>query len=68
MHSEHYAELMKVTHSMPMAMFIFIVTVKYFFKAIIPKDIWMKLGFYRRKGAMDVDEDLPNFFDAVKLF
>lgn len=37
------------------------------FTSIVPKDILLQWGFSMSKEELDVDEDLPNFFEALQL-
>jgi len=37
------------------------------FTTIVPGDLLLQWGFSMSKDSLDVDEDLPNFFEALQL-
>jgi len=57
----------KINQSSPL--FIMCMTCMFIiiFTSIVPKDILLQWGFSMSKEELDVDEDLPNFFEALQL-
>lgn len=48
-------------------MFMLLVSLQKITHSIIPHEILHRFGFHQETVVMSVDEDLPNFFEAIKL-
>jgi hypothetical protein len=67
MKSDHFFEGFSVSHSTPMLIFIgFSIGLK-IITTIVPEEIIARFGFTLSRDEISVDEDLPNFFEAIKL-
>lgn len=67
MKSNHFFEGFSVSHSTPIFMFMaFSVGLK-IITTLIPEETLSRLGFTLTHEEISVDEDLPSFFEAVKL-
>ena len=67
MKSSHYIHGLQVTQSAPIMllaiMAIFIMSIQ----ILVPRSILQDLGFTLQKDQIKVDDDLPNYFTALKL-
>lgn len=67
MKSNHFFEGFCVTHSTPIFVFMaFSIGLK-LITSIVPEETLSRLGFSLTNEEISVDEDLPSFFDAIKL-
>lgn len=68
MKSGHVFEGFKVAPSTPLLLFIMIAVAMKLLITIVPYDTLKMLGFsLGDENEISVDEDLPNFFEAIKL-
>ena len=67
MPSKHFVEGFKISPSTPLYVFFILAVVHKLIRSCIPGDLRSKYGFSRKNDMIAVDEDLPNFFEAVKL-
>ena len=56
-----------MTHATPLLLGIVFSVFLFLVKAIIPEEILAKAGFSLASKEINVDEDLPNFFEAIKF-
>ena len=67
MKSNHLFEGFKVTHSTPILMFVIFAAGLKVILALVDEDTIKMWGFTLSRQEMEVIEDLPNFFEAIKL-
>lgn len=67
MKSNHFFEGFYISHSTPIFMFMaFSVGLK-IITSLVPEETLARLGFELTHDEISVDEDLPSFFEALKL-
>lgn len=67
MKSNHFFEGFYISHSTPIFMFMaFSVGLK-IITSLVPEETLARLGFALTHDEISVDEDLPSFFEALKL-
>lgn len=67
MNSQHYVHSLELTQSAPLFLMVFMSVALVSLQTFIPDEFLAVWGFSLQKEEISVDEDLPNFFSAVRL-
>lgn len=68
MKSGHFLKGFHVNQATPLLMFVVFAWVLKAIHLLVPEDTLARLGFSLSNGELSVDEDLPNFYEVLKLF
>lgn len=67
MRSGHVFEGFVVTQATPLLLFVAFSWALHFIHSTVPEETLARFGFTLQKEQISVDEDLPSFFEAIKL-
>jgi len=67
MKSGHYIDPFTVTHSTPLLLGVVFAVFLSISRAVISEEFLAYMGFSLSGKDINVDEDLPNFFEAIKF-
>lgn len=67
MHSGHLFNGFVVNQATPLLLFAIFSWILRIITTIVPEEELARLGFSLTQDEISVDEDLPNFFEALKL-